>query len=103
MNALLQNHLQEINAICENNGVKALYLFGSAAANELSDTSDVDFAVVFKEELEPLERGDAYFEVLSALEKLLKRRIDLVSYSVIKNPIFKEEVDRTKVSLYAAA
>ncbi len=103
MNVLLRNKADEIKAICERNGVQALFLFGSGLADELPADSDVDFAVVFKEELSPLERGDAFFEVLGSLEKLLNRRIDLISYSVIKNPIFKQEIDSTKVALYAAA
>lgn len=103
MNALLENKAAEIKAICEKNGVEELFLFGSALTDHLSEESDVDLAVIFKDELTPLERGDAFFEVLNALEKLLQRRVDLVSYSVIKNPIFKQELDSTKVSLYAAA
>ena len=103
MNTLLENKMDEIKAICEQNGVKSLFLFGSALAETMSENSDVDFAVIFKEELTPLERGDAFFEVIGSLENLLNRRIDLVSYSVIKNPIFKQEVDNTKVSIYAAA
>lgn len=103
MNVLLENKVDDIKAICERNGVKALFLFGSALAHTMTEDSDVDLAVVFKEELSPLERGDAFFEVLGSLEKLLNRRIDLVSYNVIKNPLFKQELDNTKVSLYAAA
>ena len=103
MNVLLENKVEDIKAICERNGVEALFLFGSALEKNMSEQSDVDLAVVFKENLTPLERGDAFFEVLGSLEKLLNRRIDLVSYSVIKNPIFKQEVDNTKVALYAAA
>tara|TARA_R110000868_G_scaffold74717_2_gene216196 strand:- start:438 stop:749 length:312 start_codon:yes stop_codon:yes gene_type:complete len=103
MNALLENKVDDIRFICEKNGVKALFLFGSALEQNMPEQSDVDFAVVFKEELTPLERGDAFFEVLGSLEKLLNRRIDLISYSVIKNPIFKQEVDNTKIPLYAAA
>ena len=103
MNTLLLQNQKAIETICQKNGVKALFLFGSALKNDLPENSDVDLAVVFKEDLSPLERGDAFFEVLHSLETLLNRRIDLVSYSVIRNPIFKQEVDRTKVTLYAAA
>lgn len=37
------------------------------------------------------------------LENLFEREVDLVSYRLVKNPIFKEELERTKMSLYAAA
>ena len=36
------------------------------------------------------------------LENILKREVDLISYRVVKNPIFKKELDTTKVALYAA-
>lgn len=103
MNTLLQQNQKAIEDICQKNGVQALFLFGSALQNDLPEESDVDLAVVFKDELSPLERGDAFFEVLRSLEMLLNKRVDLVSYSVIRNPIFKQEVDRTKVPLYAVA
>lgn len=103
MNALLKTKLTAIKTLCERNGVAELFLFGSALSESMTEHSDVDFAVVFKEELSPLERGDAFFDLLEALENILDRKIDLIAYGVIKNPIFKEAIDNTKVSLYAAA
>jgi len=39
---------------------------------------------------------------LEGLEKLLGAKIDLVSGNSIKNPVLKEEIERTKVEVYAA-
>jgi hypothetical protein len=36
------------------------------------------------------------------LENLFGCEIDLLSYRVAKNPVFKEEFDPTKIALYAA-
>lgn len=100
---LVQNNQEELRKICKDNNVAELYLFGSAVSGQFDDESDLDFAVVLNENLSPIEHGDSFFSLLFALEELFKRRIDLVSYRVIKNSIFKEELERTKLTLYAAA
>lgn len=100
---LIEVNIGQIKTICEENAVAELYLFGSALTNEFNENSDLDFAVVLKSDLSPIDYGDAFFGLLDGLEKLFNRKIDLVSYRVVKNPIFKEELDRTKKSLYAAA
>ena len=103
MNQLIEKNIQEIRKICRKNSVAELYLFGSALSDEFSDQSDLDFVYVLKEDISPIEQGDAFFRLLEELESLFYRNIDLVSYRVVKNPIFKQELDRTKESLYAAA
>jgi len=40
--------------------------------------------------------------LLVDLEDLFGRKIDLVSYPAIRNPFFKQVVDQTRGSLYAA-
>lgn len=100
---LIENNISEVKAICKKHAVAALYLYGSALTEEFEEDSDLDFAVSFQNNLSPLKQGDAYFGLLEELEKLFNRKIDLISYSVVKNPIFKEELDRTKMTLYAAA
>lgn len=103
MNQLVSDKTSEIKDICEKHAVASLYLFGSALNESFSSTSDLDLAVVFKDTLTPLEIGEAFFELLSDLEQLFNRKIDLLSYRVVKNPIFKAELDKTKKTIYAAA
>ncbi len=103
MNALIENNRKKIEVICRKNSVKELYIFGSVLTSDFSDQSDLDFAYVLNDELSPLEYGDAFFGLLEDLQELFQRKVDLVSYRVVKNPIFKQELDRTKQSVYAAA
>ncbi|MEX1193240.1 MAG: nucleotidyltransferase domain-containing protein [Brumimicrobium sp.] len=103
MNKLIEDNIEELQEICRKNSVAELYIFGSALTSDFSDQSDLDFAYVLKEDLSPIEYGDAFFGLMEGLENLFERNIDLVSYRVVKNPIFKQELDRTKKSLYAAA
>ena len=100
---LVENKVKELKSICERFSVAELYLFGSALTDKFNENSDLDFAVLFKETLSPIEHGDAFFGLLDELENIFNKKIDLLSYRVIKNPIFKAELDKTKLSLYAAA
>ncbi len=102
MDKQVQEKMNEIRALCKKSRVSELFLFGSAVRGELNESSDLDFAIIFPQDLPPLERGEAFFYVLKGLRKLFNREIDLVSYRVVKNPIFKSELDNTKVPLYAA-
>ena len=103
MNQLIEDKIHDLKKICEKHSVSELFLFGSALNDDFSDKSDLDFAVLFKEELKPLELGGAFLDLLSELENLFDRKIDLVSYRVLQNPVFKAELDKTKKILYAAA
>lgn len=103
MNKLIEPNTKELREVCIKNAVKELYIFGSALTDEFSENSDVDIAFVLQDGLSPIEYGDAFFGLVEDLEDLFDRKIDLVSYRNIKNPIFKAELDRTKRILYATA
>jgi len=46
--------------------------------------------------------ADRYFGLLASLEELFGRSVDLVVDSAIKNPYFRESVDRTRTPIYVA-
>jgi len=91
----------ELEALCRRFGVRRLELFGSAATGAFqSGTSDLDFLVEFAPPIGP-GYADRYFGLLEALEALFGRSVDLVVASAIKNPYFRESVEKTKALLYA--
>ena len=102
MIVLVKANINTIREICDKHSVAELYLYGSAVKGPYGEKSDLDFAVVFKQSLSPLEHGDAFFALLDALKALFNRPIDLVTYRALKNPIFIEELNNSMVSLYAA-
>lgn len=102
MREVVQNNLDEIIAACKQHHVEALSLFGSAANNSMHEDSDIDLLVEFSDNIDVLEYADNYFSLLDQLQNIFKRKIDLVSNKSLKNPILKEEVNRSKVELYAA-
>lgn len=97
----LQQHRDALNPLCRRFKVRNLELFGSACRNDFSvETSDFDFLVEF-EDMAPSEYADAYFNFMEALNDLYQRPVDLVVYSAIKNPYFKQHIDKSKVLIYA--
>lgn len=51
----------------------------------------------------PVEHAEAYFGLQEDLEGLLGRAVDLVEAAAVRNPYFREAVERAHVELYAAA
>lgn len=95
-------HKATLEELCRRHHVRRLELFGSAAAGrEQPGESDLDFLVEF-ERLPPGSCADTYFGLLEALEALFSSPVDLVVASAIKNPFFRQAVDRTRILLYAA-
>jgi len=99
---IIEDSLDNIIALCKTHKVKSIALFGSAAKESMHEKSDLDFLVQFSDDIDVLEYADNYFSFLEKLENLLGKKIDLVSRKSLKNPVFIEEIDRSKVDLYAA-
>lgn len=96
---LLEVNSEAINSLCEKHKVEKLYAFGSVLTSAFNEESDVDFLVEFeRNSIEDFANN--YFELKFALESLLKRGVDLIEYSSIRNPFFKEEVDETRELIY---
>jgi len=98
---LLKSNLKRIEILCERHGVLRLDVFGSILRDDFCTESDIDFLVLFKRD-EQTNAFNQYFDLKEALEDLLKREIDLVCANAIRNPFFKQEVERSRQPLYAA-
>jgi predicted nucleotidyltransferase len=98
----VEDRLDEIIALCKMHRVESIALFGSAAKESMHENSDIDFLVQFSDEIDVLEYADNYFSLLEQLEKLMGKKIDLVSIKSLKNPMLIEEINLSKIELYAA-
>ena len=99
---LLDANRETLQQLCARHRVARLELFGSAARDGFDpDSSDLDFLVEFLP-LRPGEYADEYFAMLSALESLFHRPVDLVMTRAIRNRYFLQSVNETRVVLYAA-
>jgi len=98
---LIENNKQELRELCEKYDIKTMYIFGSATTAEFHNSSDIDLLISFKEI--PFDKyTDNYFELHEQLEKLFKRKVDLLTERSLSNPYFIQNVEDTKQLLYAA-
>ncbi len=97
----LNKYTDEIKLLCQQNKVKALYVFGSVLGNRFSDKSDIDF-IVDIDISDPLEYADSYFSLKFALEDIFKRPVDLLEQRALKNPYLIESINKSKTLLYAS-
>lgn len=99
---LIEDRIDDIIALCKTHKVISISVFGSAAKNAMTSLSDIDFLVEFSDQLDVLDYADNYFSFLEELEKITGKKIDLISIKTIKNPVLKNEINRSKIDLYAA-
>lgn len=99
---VIEHHRADLAQICRRYGVKTLEVFGSAAEGTWDpERSDLDFLVEFL----PVGEGRIapdYFGLLHALEDLFHRKIDLVMDRAIRNPYFRQGVNQSRRTIYAA-
>ena len=100
MISVVDEQAAELEQLCLRYNVLRLDLFGSAATSQYQpEKSDLDFVVEFQ----PLPDGayaDTYFGLLEALERLFGKPVDLVVDSAIKNPYFRQSIEKTKRPVY---
>jgi predicted nucleotidyltransferase len=99
---LIENKMTEIISLCEKHSVVSIALFGSAAKDNMRIDSDVNFLVQFSEGIDVLDYADNYFSLLDNLENILGRKVGLISIKSLKNPILIDDIERSKIVLYAA-
>ena len=95
----LSMYKNQINALCEKHKVKSLYAFGSVLTPDFNIHSDIDLIVDFKE-VDVKDYADNYFDLKFSLQDIFKRQIDLLEEQAIKNPYFKQVVNKTKELVY---
>ena len=97
----MNTDISALQQLCQEFRVKELYLFGSVAVDNLSESSDLDFIVQFDR---PGYEGafDQFMDFKHQLEEIYGRPVDLYHQTTFRNRIFQQEVENTKKLLYAA-
>lgn len=99
MNQIITNSFDKIVALCEQHSVLSLSVFGSVLTPKFNSDSDIDFLVHFNTE-GIADYVTNYFCLKHSLESELGRSVDLVEDKSIRNPVFRHNVDKTKVPIY---
>lgn len=96
---IVEEHRDEIIALCEENEIKGFWLFGSAATGEWDpERSDLDFLFDIGEY--DRTAGRRWMALNWGLQQIFGENFDLVSRPAIRRPEFREAVDRTAVPIY---
>ena len=96
----IENKSDDFKKLCIENKVKSLYAFGSSITSGYDpDSSDIDLLVEI-DEPDPLERGEKLINLWDKFETFFNKKIDLLTESSIRNPILKENIERTKILIY---
>ena len=79
--------------------MKSLYAFGSVLTDKFNDSSDIDLVIDFQPQ-DVLDYGDNYYDLKFSLQEILKRPIDLLEEIAIKNPYFRQNLERERQLIY---
>jgi uncharacterized protein len=97
---IVERNLPAIVELCRRFGVRRLGLFGSAATGRFDlGCSDLDFLVEF----EPEAQGKSYFTLLEEFEKLLGRKVDLLTEDGLENPFLRRRIETERRTLFPTA
>ncbi len=98
---LIELNIAKIIDICRNHKVKSLAVFGSVLTDRFNDKSDIDFLIDFENvSLDSFDYVDNFLSLLTSLENLLGRTVDLVVGASMRNKYFIQNVNRTKKVIY---
>ena len=103
MHSIVQDNIEALRELAVKHRVERLDLFGSAVGGDFDpETSDLDFLVTF-EPMPPVEHANSFFGLLEDLQRLFRRRIDLLEPEPIENPYIRESIALSRKVLYEAA
>ena len=96
----IQEKMPQIIMLLKKHQIKSAFLFGSVVTNKFSPASDVDFLVDIIENQEPAQAGEHLWDLGYGLENLLRRKVDLLTRSSLRNSVLINEIEKNKVSIY---
>ncbi|MDQ6844053.1 MAG: nucleotidyltransferase domain-containing protein [Bacteroidota bacterium] len=96
---VIEEHITDINSLCVKYNVKQLFAFGSALTEKFNNESDIDLIVNF-EPIDTVQYADNYYDFKFSLEDVFKKPVDLLEEKAIKNPYFREGIDKQRQLIY---
>jgi predicted nucleotidyltransferase len=96
---LIELKIQDIRRLCASHKVSRLFAFGSVLNDSFNDDSDIDLIVDF-DDIELKDYADNYFDLKEELEQIFNRPVDLLEEKAIRNPYFRDEIDKERKLIY---
>jgi predicted nucleotidyltransferase len=88
--------LDEVREVLRSNGVRSAFAFGSVCTGNFNEGSDIDILVEVPDGLDPMEYSTRWWNICFSLEDRLKRRIDLLTPTSIRNPFLRDSIMATR-------
>jgi predicted nucleotidyltransferase len=95
----LERYQNRLSTLCRQYNVKTLHAFGSILTERFGNDSDVDLIVAFND-IPVEDYADNYFNFKFSLQDVFNRPVDLLEEQAIKNPYFRQNIDRNKQMIY---
>jgi hypothetical protein len=96
---LIELKIQDIRRLCARHKVSRLFAFGSVLNDSFNDESDIDLIVDF-DDIALKDYADNYFDLKEELEQIFDRPVDLLEEKAIRNPYFRDEIDKERKLIY---
>lgn len=101
---LVAAHQAAVAELCRQYGVVRLRLFGSALrASWRPQDSDLDFLADFGSPPVGINLFEQQFGFQADLEKLFRRRVDVVDWNAARKPHFRESAEKHAKEVFAIA
>lgn len=97
----ISEYKDEIEEVSKKLFVSRIDIFGSALTDRFNDKSDIDLIVAF-DESKVSNMFEQYFTLKEQLERVFHRSVDVVIDGSVRNPIFKQEINATRRTVYVA-
>ncbi len=97
---IISSNIDIIGTFFKKHKIEKAYIFGSAVTGNFNEDSDLDFLVKFEKGIEPLEKGELWWNLHDTLRDFFNREIDIVTEKSLKNPYFIKELEETKELIY---
>ena len=100
MQQIVEKNRAKLTQLCKSLNIKRMNVFGSVVTDKFNDDSDIDFLILFSEDLSVGEYTDNYFELHYKLREIFNREIEIVTEPTLSNPYFIESINESKQLIY---
>jgi predicted nucleotidyltransferase len=70
---LIEKNIDQIRQLFQFHQIEKAYIFGSALTSDFNNESDLDFLIKFRYGLDPLEKGEHWWNLHYKLRELFNR------------------------------
>lgn len=86
MDSIILSNINALKPFFKQHKIEKVHVFGSVVTGDFHENSDIEFLIKFRPDIDPLEKGELWWNLHDILRGFFKREIDLVTENSLKNP-----------------